>query len=102
MRIKKGDKVQVLSGNDKGKTGEVLGTSPKTDKIIVKDVNVRTKHTKPTKMNQQGGIIEMECPMPAAKVNLVCPKCSKVTRVGYLVKGEEKVRVCKKCNKEIN
>ena len=97
MRIKKGDNVSVLSGNDKGKTGEVLEVMPKTDKIIVKGVNIRKKHVKPRKAGEEGGIISVECAIPSSKVNVVCPKCGKVTKVGYKMEKNEKVRVCKKC-----
>ena len=101
MRIKKGDTVKVLSGNDKDKTGEVLEVLPKADKIVVKEVNIRKKHVKPRKQGEEGGIISVECAIPAAKVNVVCPKCGKVTRVAYKVEKDSKVRVCKKCNAEI-
>ena len=102
MRIKKGDTVKVLSGNDKGKTGEVLEVIPKTEKIIVKGVNVRKKHVKARKQGDESGIISVECAIPASKVNVVCPKCGKVTKVGYSVEKEEKVRVCKKCGAKLN
>ncbi len=102
MRIKKGDNVQVLSGNDKGKTGEVLEVIPKEDKVVVKSVNVRKKHVKARKQGDESGIIAVECAIPASKVNVVCPKCGKVTKVGYSVEKEEKVRVCKKCGAKLN
>ena len=101
MRIKKGDNVQVLSGNDKGKTGEVLEVSPKADKIIVKGVNVRKKHIKARKQGDESGIIAVECAIPVSKVNVVCPKCGKTTKVGYSVEKDQKVRVCKKCGAQI-
>lgn len=101
MRIKKGDNVQVLSGNDKGKTGEVLEIIPKAEKIIVKGVNVRKKHVKAKKQGEEGGIISVECAIPVAKVNVVCPKCGKTTRVGYSVEKEEKIRICKKCGAKL-
>ena len=101
MRIKKGDKVEVLSGNDKGKTGEVLEVMPKAEKIIVKGVNIRKKHVKPRKQGEEGGIIPVECAIPASKVNVVCSKCGKATRVAYKVEKDEKVRVCKKCGATI-
>ena len=97
MKIKKGDTVKVLSGNDKGKTGEVLEVIPKTQKVIVKGVNIRKKHVKPRKQGEEGGIISVECAIPAAKVNVVCPKCGKTTKVGYSEENCEKIRVCKKC-----
>ena len=101
MKIKKGDTVQVLSGNDKGKTGEVLEVIPKTEKIIVKGVNVRKKHVKPRKQGEEGGIISTEVAINSSKAGVVCPKCNKVTRIGYKVEKDEKVRVCKKCGATI-
>ena len=102
MKIRKGDTVQVLSGNDKGKTGEVLEVIPKADKIVVKGANTRKKHVKPRKQGEEGGIIPVECAIPSTKVNVVCPKCNKPTRIGYeLDKEGNKVRVCKKCGTKI-
>lgn len=101
MRIKKGDTVEILSGNDKGKQGEVLTVIPKTEKIIVKGVNVRKKHVKPRKQGEEGGIIQTECAIHSSKANVVCPKCNKVTKVGYNVENDEKVRVCKKCGAKL-
>lgn len=101
MRIKKGDNVQVLSGNDKGKTGEVLEVIPKLEKVVVKGVNVRKKHVKARKQGEESGIISVECAIPSSKVNVVCPKCGKVTKVGYSVEKDEKVRVCKKCGAKL-
>ena len=97
MRIKKGDNVQVLSGNDKGKTGEVLEVIPKANKVVVKGVNVRKKHVKARKQGEESGIIPVECSIPSSKVNVICPKCGKVTKVGYSIDKDKKVRVCKKC-----
>ena len=101
MRIKKGDTVKVLSGNDKGKTGEVLEVIPKADKIIVKGANIRKKHVKPRKQGEEGGILSMEGAIHVAKVNVVCPKCGKPTRIGYSEEKGEKVRVCKKCGAKL-
>ena len=101
MKIKKGDNVQVLSGNDKGKTGEVLEVNPKTDKIIVKDVNIRKKHVKARKQGEESGILSVECAIPSSKVNVVCSKCGKATKVGYSIEKDQKVRVCKKCGAKL-
>ena len=101
MKIRKGDTVKVLSGNDKGKTGEVLEVIPKAQKVIVKGVNVRKKHVKPRKQGEEGGIIPVECSIHSSKVNVVCPKCGKTTRIGYEVNGDTKVRVCKKCGNKL-
>ena len=97
MKIKKGDTVQVLAGNDKGKTGEVTQIIPKEDKIVVKGINVRKKHVKPKKQGEEGGILSVECSIPAGKVNVVCSKCNKPVKVGYKIEDGKKVRVCKKC-----
>ena len=101
MKIRKGDNVQVLSGNDKGKTGEVLEVIPGTQKIIVKGINVRKKHVKARKQGEEGGIIPVECAIHSSKVNVVCPKCGKATRIGYQIEKDQKVRICKKCNTKI-
>ena len=101
MRIKKGDTVLVLSGNDKDKKGEVLEVMPKTGKIIVKGVNIRKKHVKPRKQGDEGGIIPVECSIFSAKVNVVCPKCNKPTKIGYEMDKDKKVRVCKKCGAKL-
>ena len=101
MNIKKDDKVIVLSGKDKGKQGKVLVAEPKTMKVIVEGVNVATKHQKPRKQGEEGGIIKVETPIYASKVQLVCPKCGKATRVGHKIENGKKSRVCKKCGAEI-
>ena len=97
MKIRKGDTVQILSGNDKGKTGEVLETIPKTSRIIVKGINIRKKHIKPKKQGEEGGIVPVECSIHSSKANVVCPKCGKATRIAMNVEDGKKVRVCKKC-----
>ena len=101
MRIKKGDTVQVLSGNDKGKTGEVLQIIPKDNKVVVKGVNVRKKHVKARKQGEESGIIPVECVINSSKINVVCPKCGKATKVGYNTEKGEKIRVCKKCGAKL-
>ena len=101
MKLRKGDTVKVLSGNDKGKTGEILEIIPKTEKIVVKGINIRKKSVKPRRQGEQGGIIPSEASIHSSKVALVCPKCGKATRVGYLVEKDEKLRVCKKCGAKI-
>ena len=100
MNIKKDDKVIVLSGKDKGKQGKVLVADPKAMKLTVEGVNVATKHQKPRKQGEEGGIIKVETPIYASKVQLVCPKCGKATRVAYKLADGKKVRVCKKCGAE--
>ena len=101
MRIKTGDTVKVLSGNDKGVTGEDLEIMPKTNKMVVKGVNIRKKHVKPRKQGEEGGIISVECAIPSSKVNVVCSKCGKATKIGYTIEKNEKIRVCKKCGAKL-
>ena len=101
MKIKTGDKVIVLSGKDKGKTGKVISADPKNGKVIVEGVSIATKHQKPKKKGQDGGIMKVETPMYVSKVQLVCPKCDKGVRVGYNYVADKKLRVCRKCGAEI-
>ena len=101
MNIRKDDKVIVLSGKDKGKEGKVLKADPKAGKLVVEGVNVATKHAKPRKQGEQGGIIKVETPIYACKVMVVCPKCSKPTRVAHKQADGKNVRVCKKCGAEL-
>ena len=101
MKIKKDDKVVVLSGQDTGKQGKVLIADPKGGKVVVEGVNVATKHQQPRKQGEEGGIIKVETPIYASKVQLVCPKCGKGTRVGFKVEAGKKTRICKKCGAEI-
>ncbi|MBQ4154890.1 MAG: 50S ribosomal protein L24 [Clostridia bacterium] len=100
MNIKTGDTVVLLTGNEKyrGKSGKVLAVSPKEDKVIVEGINVVKKHVKPRKAGDPSGIIETEAAIYASKVQLVCPKCGKPTRVGHKIYADgKKDRVCKKC-----
>ena len=101
MSIKKNDTVIVLSGKDKGKQGKVLEAMPADRKVIVEGINMVTRHTKPRKQGEQGGILQKEAPIYACKVQKVCPKCNKPTRIGHKVEGDKKVRICKKCGAEI-
>jgi large subunit ribosomal protein L24 len=98
VHVKKGDTVVILSGKDKGKKGKILEVSPKEGKVIIEGRNTVTKHIKPRKMGQQGGIVKAEGAMYASKVMLVCSKCGKPTRVGHIVNGDgTKARVCRQC-----
>jgi len=101
MNIRKDDTVIVLSGKDKGKQGKVLSANPKAEKVIVEGINVASHHKKPRKQGEEGGIIKIETPIRACKVQVVCPKCGKATRVAHKIEGDKKVRVCKKCGAEL-
>ena len=104
MKIKKGDNVQVISGDDKGAKGTVHTAFPKEGKVIVSGVNMIKKHQRRTgNVRTQVGIIEREAPVRIANVALVCPHCSKPTRVGYsLAPDGSKSRVCRKCGENID
>ncbi len=96
LHVKTGDNVMITVGRDRGKTGKVLEVSPDEKKVIVQGLNTVTKHVKPRKQGEAGGLVEAEAPLYASKVMPVCPKCNKPTRVGHSVaKDGSKVRVCK-------
>ena len=101
MKIKKGDRVVVLQGKDRGKEGVVMRALPAEGKVIVDGVNVAKKHQKPTRATMQGGIIDKDMPMDVSNVALICPKDG-ATRVGYKVSDNgAKSRICRKCGQEL-
>ena len=97
MNIKKNDTVVVLSGKDKGKQGKVLGTVPGSLKVVVEGINMVTCHVKPRRQGEEGGIVKREAAIAACKVQVVCPKCGKATRVAHKAENGKNVRVCKHC-----
>jgi large subunit ribosomal protein L24 len=103
MRLRKGDRVYIVSGKDKGKEGKILRRDIARELIVVENVNVVTKSMRPTQKNPRGGLVKMEAPVNAAKAMLVCPSCGKPTRVSraFLDSGA-KVRVCKKCGEVVD
>jgi len=102
LNIKKDDIVLVLSGHEKGKKGKVLSTVPSAGMVLVEGVNIVSRHTRPRRQTETGGIIKAEAPIRASKVIRVCPKCGQTTRHAVkLLENGDKVRVCKKCGKEI-
>ncbi len=102
MHVKTGDTVRVLSGKSKGKQGKVIAVSHKEGKVIVEGVNVVTKHVRPRKAGQEGGRVQTESALYACKVQLVCLKCGKTTRIMHKKdENDKKVRVCKKCGEVI-
>lgn len=101
MKIRKGDNVIVLAGKDRNKTGKVEIAKPKKNQLIVTGINVKKKHLKPNQQNKQGGIKEFSAPIHESKIQLVCPKCNKATRIGYEIVGEKKERKCKRCKQII-
>ncbi|MGM8034103.1 50S ribosomal protein L24 [Listeria monocytogenes] len=102
MHVKKGDKVKVITGKDKGKSGKVLAAFPKKDRVLIEGINMVKKHTKPSNVNPQDGILNVEAPIHVSNVMLLDPKTGEPTRVGYEVKGDKKVRVAKKSGEVID
>ena len=101
MKIKKGDRVVVLQGKDRGKEGVVMRSLPSKGKVIVEGVNIAKKHQKPTRATMQGGIIDKDMPMDVSNVALICPKDG-ATRVGYKLRDNgAKARICRKCGQEL-
>ena len=101
MSIKKGDTVAVITGKDKGQRGKVLSVNPKEGKVVVEKINLVSRHTRPRKQGEEGGILQKEAPLYACKVMRVCPKCGKPTRAASKIVDGKKVRVCKHCGAEI-
>ena len=102
LNIKRDDTVIVITGVDKGKKGKIMSANPETGRIVVQNVNIVKRHTKPRRQGEEGGILSKEGTISASNVMLVCPKCGKPTRVGHVIEGEKKFRACKKCGKKID
>ena len=103
MHVKKGDKVVVISGSEKGKKGQILEVSPKKRTVVIEGINKVTKHQKPRRQDQPGGIVVVEAPMPACKVMNICGKCQKPTRIGRVrLTDGSLVRRCKRCEETID
>lgn len=101
IKIKINDKVKILSGKDNGKEGKVVQVLPSDDMVVVEGANKMHKHIKGQKRGEKGQRIEFSAPIKISNVQLVCPKCSKITRVGYIEEGGKKKRSCKKCKATI-
>ena len=97
LHVKANDEVVVISGNSKGVRGKVIAASPEEGKVIVEGVNIVTKHVKPRRMGEPGGLVKAESALYACKVQVVCPKCGRPTRTGSKINAKgQKVRTCKK------
>jgi len=101
VKVKKGDTAVVIAGKDKGKKAKVLKVIPAEKKVVLEATNMLTKHKKPRNQTTPGGIIKQEGPISISNVMVICPGCSKATRVGHKIENGEKVRVCKKCGAEL-
>ena len=97
MHVKKGDKVVVIAGSDRGKTGKILASMPKQNRVIVEGVNMITKHQKQTREMQQAGIVHKEGTINSSNVMLYCDKCKSGVRTETKIENGKKVRACKKC-----
>lgn len=97
MKLKKGDTVKILIGKDKGKTGDIERVFPVLGKVMVTGVNQFKRHVKSRTANQKSEIVLITKPLPASNVAMICPKCKKTTRIGFLINKKEKTRICRKC-----
>ena len=101
LHVKTGDTAVVLSGKEKGKRGKILSVNPKKGMVVIEGVNMIKCHTKPRRQGETGGIVKREAAIYASKVQVVCPKCNKGTRVAHKIEGGKKIRVCKHCGAEL-
>ncbi len=102
MKLKKGDRVRVISGKDVGKEGEITRVYPEAERVIVDGVNIAKRHQRAQGQTMQGGIIDKDMPLHISNVAIICSGCDRPTRVGYRFGTDgKKVRVCRKCGKDI-
>ncbi len=101
MNLRKGDKVKIISGNDKGKQGAVLAVFPRRGIIAVEGINIKKKHVRPRRQGQKGELVRIPAPFAASRVMLVCSKCDQAVRIGHRIIEQRKYRICKKCGKEL-
>ncbi|MBI2050035.1 MAG: 50S ribosomal protein L24 [Candidatus Staskawiczbacteria bacterium] len=101
MKVKKGDTVLVTAGKDRGKVGKVIKSFLKEKAVLVEGANLKKKHVKAKKQGEKGQIIASPMPFNVSNVKIVCPKCQKVVRIGYIAEKGKKFRVCKKCKSQI-
>ena len=102
LHVRKGDNVKVLTGKDKGKTGKILATDPKTAMVLVEGVNIATHHIKPRSATEQGGRKKVEAPIAASNVQIICPSCGKSVRARHQEIDGKNARVCAKCGASLD
>jgi|LGOV01.1.fsa_nt_gb large subunit ribosomal protein L24 len=102
LSVKKGDNVLVIAGKDKGKTGSILSVLPIEKRVLVKGVNIITKHKKARSASDQGGIEKLEGKIDVSNVQVICPSCDKATRIAHKIVDGKKIRVCKKCDASLD
>ncbi|QQG44692.1 MAG: 50S ribosomal protein L24 [Candidatus Roizmanbacteria bacterium] len=101
MKIKKGDKVKIIAGKDKGREGIVEKVYKKQSSVVIPKVNIYKKHVKKNEKMPQGGVVEIPRPIDVSNVIIVCPKCNKTSKIGYRVEKNKRIRICKKCESAI-
>lgn len=101
MKLKKGDKIRVIAGRDKGRDGSIERVYEKQNKALITGINIYKKHIKKSEKMPQGGVVELPRPIDVSKVALICPKCGKSTRIGYKYENDKKIRICRKCDNKI-
>lgn len=99
MRLKKGDNVLVTTGKDRGRKGKIARAYPAKLNILIEGLNIKKKHRRPRKEGEKGQVVEIPAPIHISNVKLICSKCAKPVRTGYLIENGKKVRICKKCKK---
>jgi large subunit ribosomal protein L24 len=102
MKVKKGDKVLIITGKDRSKIGSVLRVFPKTNNLLIEGLNLITRHVKPKRSGEKGQKIKVPTAIPVSNVQLVCIKCKKPTKIMYQTSEKKKIRVCKKCKASID
>lgn len=100
-KIKKGDQVIVISGDEKGKMGKVIKVFPAENKVLVEKVNIVKKHERFRSPQEPSGIVDKEAPIHISNVAIICPNCGERAKVGFRTEGEKKIRYCKKCNQSV-
>ena len=101
MKIKKDDSVLIIAGKDKGRIGKIVRALPKELKVLVEGINLKKKHVKPKREGEKGQVVEIPAVLDVSNVQIICPKCGKATRVGYIMEKDVKNRICKKCKQVI-
>ena len=101
MKLKKGDNVLIIAGKDKGRTGKIMRALPKEGAVLIEGINLKKKHVRPKRQGEKGQIVEIPAVVDVSNIKIICPKCGKATRVGYIIEKDIKKRICKKCKQEI-
>ena len=97
MKIKKGDNVMIMKGKDRGKSGKITSVNPEKSRVLIHGLNQVKKSVRPQKQGEKGQIISISLPISWNNIKVICPSCSKPSRIGYSIMGDKKTRVCKKC-----